>query len=86
MTKASHRARCYDCWRPLELCLCARLPRVATRTRIVVIQHPQERTHPFGTARLMRLCMPNTEVHTVYGGLDRYLTHPLALPADAAPR
>lgn len=84
MTTATPRARCYRCWRPEELCLCDRLPTVATRTRIVVIQHPQERTHPFGTARLMRLCMPNTEVHTVYGGLDRNLTHPLELPADAA--
>ncbi|MFO1076141.1 MAG: tRNA-uridine aminocarboxypropyltransferase [Planctomycetota bacterium] len=84
MTAAAPRVRCYRCWRPEDLCLCPSLPTVHTATRVVVIQHPKERTHPFGTARLLRLCMPNAEVHTVYGGLDTNRAHPRDLPAAAA--
>jgi len=60
------------------------MPRVPTRTRVVVLQHPHERTHPFGTARLVALCMPNAAVHTAYGGLRGVLHCEVPLPADAA--
>lgn len=78
------RTRCYRCLRPTAMCRCAAMPTVPTRTRVVVLQHPHERTHPFGTARLVALCMPNAEVHTAYGGLDGVLRCELPLPADAA--
>ncbi len=78
------RPRCYRCLRPAAMCRCAGLPTVATRTRIVVLQHPHERTHPFGTARLVALCMPNAVVHTAYGGLAGVLHCDVPLPADAA--
>jgi DTW domain-containing protein YfiP len=66
------------------MCLCAALRAVPTRTRIVILQHPHERSHPFGTARLVGLCLPNAAVHTVYGGLRGDLLHPLELPSDTA--
>lgn len=78
------RARCYRCLRPAAMCRCAAMPTVPTRTRIVVLQHPHERMHPFGTARLVGLCMPNAEVHTAYGGLGGVLHCEPPLPADAA--
>ena len=47
----THRPRCHRCLRPAAMCHCARLPSVTTRTRVVILQHPHERTHPFGTVR-----------------------------------
>lgn len=81
---ATHRERCYRCMRPRGHCVCAGLSSVATRTAVVILQHPQEKRHPFGTARLVGLCLPNARVHTVYGGLRGDLHCPLELPVDTA--
>jgi DTW domain-containing protein YfiP len=35
----------------------------ATRTRVVVLQHPRERDVPVNTARIASLCLPDAEVH-----------------------
>jgi DTW domain-containing protein len=78
------RPRCYRCMRPESMCLCSNLPSVATRTRIVILQHPHERKHPFGTARFVRLCLPNAEVHVAYGGLSGDLLTPIDVPPDTA--
>lgn len=78
------RPRCYRCLRPEDLCHCADLPSVPTRTRIVILQHPHERTHPFGTARLVRLMMPNSEVHVPWAGFTGTLEQRIPLPPDAA--
>lgn len=80
----SHRPRCYRCMRPVGMCLCEGLPSVPTRTRVVILQHPHERKHPFGTARFVKLCLPNAAVHVAYGGLTGDLHTPLELPADTA--
>jgi DTW domain-containing protein YfiP len=37
------------------VCLCARVPAVHNRTGVFVLQHPRERLHPIGTARLAGL-------------------------------
>lgn len=66
------------------MCHCDRMPNVPTRTRIVVLQHPHERTHPFGTARLVRLSMPNAEVHVPYAGFTGTLEHRVDVPPDTA--
>lgn len=78
------RPRCLDCLRPAAMCRCRELPRVPTRTRIVVLQHPHERMHPFGTARLVRLCMPNASVHVPCPGFRGTLAEPIDVPPDAA--
>ena len=84
VTEPPPRARCYRCLRPSELCYCADLPQVPTRTRIFVLQHPHERTHPFGTARLVDMCMPNASVHVPFAGFTGTLEHALDVPDDAA--
>lgn len=76
------RPRCYRCLRPQPLCHCADLPTVATRTRVVILQHPHERTHPFGTARLVRLMLPNSEVHVPWAGFTGTLEYRPDVPAD----
>ena len=47
------RPRCPRCRRPVELCLCHLLPALCPHTRVVVIQHPDERKHALNTARLL---------------------------------
>lgn len=36
---------------------------IATRTKIVVLQHPRERDVAIGTARMASMCLPNSELH-----------------------
>lgn len=81
---ATHRSRCYHCLRPSDSCYCADLPSVPTRTRVVILQHPHERTHPFGTARLARLCLPSASVHVPWAGFTGTLEERVDVPADAA--
>jgi len=66
---SSHREDCYRCFKPRVLCVCARIPRVANRTAIHIIQHPREKLHALGTARFAKL------------GLDRVS---LTIPPRAA--
>jgi DTW domain-containing protein len=39
--------------RPLDLCLCPSLTPLPLRTRVVIVQHPQEQDMELGTARLL---------------------------------
>lgn len=64
------------------MCHCALMPTVPTRTRIVILQHPHERTHPFGTARLVRLCLPKASVHVPWAGFTGTLEQRVDVPAD----
>ncbi len=66
------------------MCYCDGLPSVDTRTKLVILQHPHERTHPFGTARLARLCMPNASVHVPTPGFSGTLERRVEVPPDAA--
>jgi DTW domain-containing protein YfiP len=54
---------CARCRRPQTVCYCAALPRLETRTRIVILQHPRERDMPIGTARMASLCLPQAKLH-----------------------
>jgi len=76
--------RCYACLRPHNLCYCDKMPTVDTETRVVILQHPHERTHPFGTARLAKLCMPNATVHVPVPGYSGSLAKEVEVPKDAA--
>jgi DTW domain-containing protein YfiP len=51
------------CRRAMRVCYCAHLPRIETRTRIVILQHPRERDMPIGTAHMASLCLPRAELH-----------------------
>ncbi len=57
------RPVCTRCRRASSVCYCAHVPRIDTRTRIVILQHPRERDVPIGTAHMASLCLPSTELH-----------------------
>jgi DTW domain-containing protein YfiP len=67
-TTFAPREVCYRCFRPSGLCLCPSIPRVDNQTPILIVQHPRESTHPFGTARLMELGLSRVQVLIDYVG------------------
>lgn len=51
------------CSRPTRVCLCETISRRATRTRVVILQHPRESDVPINTARLVELQLEGAELH-----------------------
>ncbi|WP_043310602.1 tRNA-uridine aminocarboxypropyltransferase [Pseudomonas sp. ML96] len=56
------RARCERCTRPQTHCLCHLIPRLESRTRVLILQHPDEVGHALNTARLAALGLANAEL------------------------
>ncbi len=54
--------RCKRCQMHDSLCVCALIPRVETRTRVVLVIHRFEHRKPTNTGRLAIECLPNSEV------------------------
>ncbi|OBZ25890.1 DTW domain-containing protein [Pseudomonas protegens] len=85
------RARCERCLRPAGHCLCPLIPRLPSRTRVLLLQHPSEVNHALNTARLAALGLNNAElvVGEVFEELPALLDQPgyracLLFPADDA--
>jgi len=56
------RPRCERCLRPENHCLCAMIPALDSRTRVLVLQHPSEVNHALNTARLAALGLNNAQL------------------------
>lgn len=54
--------RCPRCLLRLQWCLCAEVPTVLTRTRIVIVRHYREVTRSSNSGRLAHLALPNCEI------------------------
>ena len=61
-TPADLAGRCPGCYLPLALCLCADVPRVETRTGVLVIRHNKESHKSTNTARLAALALPRCRI------------------------
>jgi len=54
---------CYRCARPLSSCLCQFIRPMPTRSKIVLLMHPQEYRHKkSATGRLTQLCLADSEI------------------------
>jgi DTW domain-containing protein YfiP len=60
--------RCPMCLLHRSLCICALVPTVATRTRVVLVVHQLELRKPTNTGRLAARCLPNSAVLLRGGG------------------
>ena len=85
------RLQCPRCLRPQSHCLCALIPSLDSRTRVLLLQHPSEVNHALNTARLAALGLTNAEliVGEVFEDLPRLLNPPgyqarLLFPGDDA--
>jgi DTW domain-containing protein YfiP len=80
-TGRAGRPTCYRCYKPSTFCLCGRIRPIANRTRITILQHPRERFHAVGTARIARLGLTNAELLLPRGAAERSLEVRVDLPA-----
>jgi DTW domain-containing protein YfiP len=55
-------ARCPRCLFQRRVCLCADVPTVETRTRVVILRHVDERTRSSNSGRLAHLALPNSVI------------------------
>lgn len=85
------RLQCPACSRPLAHCLCALIPRLASRTRVLLLQHPSEVKHALNTARLAALGLCNAELRVgeTFEDLPELLAQPgyqacLLFPGEGA--
>jgi len=75
------RSMCYRCHRPRSTCICDLVARVPNRTGIWIVQHPRERFHPFGTARIARLGLTRIQLSVCFRPDPE---PPPGFPTDAA--
>ena len=59
---------CARCHKPTPLCVCDRIAELASRTQVLILQHPQEMDVTLGTARITELSLPGAV--TVRPGLS----------------
>lgn len=85
------RIHCERCLRPQSHCLCALIPRLDSRTCVLLLQHPSEVNHALNTARLAALGLRNAELRVgeVFEDLEQWLTQPgyrtgLLFPGEGA--
>jgi DTW domain-containing protein YfiP len=72
-------SRCPRCL--FARCLCAEIPVVPTRTRVVIVRHHLERWRTSNTGRLAALALPNATIVDHGGGAE---ASPDAVPRDGA--
>ena len=85
------RIQCERCLRPQSHCLCPSIPSLDSRTRVVLLQHPDEVRHALNTARLAALGLRNAELRVgeVFEDLPALLATPgyrvgLLFPGEGA--
>ena len=91
MPDGAARARCGRCQRPHSHCLCALIPQLQSRPRVLLLQHPEESRHALNTARLAALGLVNGELQVgeQFADLASWLADPayqacLLFPGDDA--
>ncbi len=78
------RAECPRCHRPVDLCVCALVPRVENRTGIFILQHAREQRHPLGTVRLAQQALARIDVAVHHPDGAEPVDLAAWLPADTA--
>lgn len=64
MTEVEPVERCPECQKPRAICVCERIAELATRVRVLVLQHPQEGDVDLGTVPLLKKALPACTVKT----------------------
>lgn len=64
----AYRSVCYRCHKPQRVCICSLIKPVINETGITILQHPKERFHPIGTARIARLGLSKVDLRVVWQG------------------
>lgn len=75
--------RCPRCRVHVEHCVCALVPSLATRTRVVLVVHFREERKPTNTGRIATMALQNSEM--VVRGREHDARDALALAPDTRP-
>jgi len=75
------RVSCPRCLRPETFCVCAQLPVLTSRIRVVILQHPREARLAICSAWLTHVALAGSELHR---GI-RFQDHPRVSSLCAAP-
>ncbi|MFT5524019.1 MAG: DTW domain-containing protein YfiP [Pirellulaceae bacterium] len=62
MGQVESTERCFECFRPRQLCFCDHIPTVENKTDLLILQHARERFHPFNTARIVHKALTSSEL------------------------
>jgi len=82
---APPRQVCELCLRPQSVCYCRTLSSFATRTKILLLQHPREERKPIGTAHMAHLSLKNSQLRVgVEFDQDPVVNAALADPSSPA--
>lgn len=77
------RPVCYRCHKPEQVCICSLIKPVFNKTGITILQHPRERFHPIGTARIAKLGLSNVDLRVVWNGFHADSNLPQKIPPNA---
>ena len=61
-TATTSRLLCAACLRAQSGCICRWIVRLPTAIEVLILQHPAELKHSKGSARLLHLCLPNSQL------------------------
>jgi DTW domain-containing protein YfiP len=73
MSRRNNLERCPTCAMHETLCICALVPRLATRTRLELIVHYREERKPTNTGQLAARCLQHSAI-SIVGDRERPLT------------
>ena len=62
-SQLTKRPSCARCLRPLSTCLCKHIHTVNNLVELIILQHPLEVNEAKNTARLLHLCLNNSQLH-----------------------
>lgn len=57
------RPTCLHCLRPLTTCICKHIQCVKNNVELIILQHPHEVNEAKNSARLLHLCLHNSQLH-----------------------
>src|SRR5262245_51196302 len=86
--------RCARCAFRQEACLCAAIPRLEPRTRVVIFRHHSERFRSSNSGRLAHLALANSELRDLFApgqpddlsvGPNAWILYPEGEPRTVAP-
>lgn len=60
--KIPRSVACPNCLRHKEQCICEKVAHLKNKTRVVILQHPQEQFKQFNSAKLLSLSLENSEL------------------------
>lgn len=61
--KATKRQTCPQCLRPIKTCICKLVQPIQNDIELIILQHPLEVNEAKNTARLLHLCLKNSQIH-----------------------